>query len=116
MKVIYNKFIPFKGYKCINIFGLVFARKGSKVNTIDLNHEYIHTAQMRDLMYVGFYIWYIVEYLIRLIIYFNHSKAYHNISFEQEAYEYECKIDYVQGYRLPYTWFKYISWWNKENI
>ena len=67
-------------------------------------------------MYVGFYIWYIIEYIIRLIIYFNHKKAYRMISFEQEAYEYERNIDYVQGYRLPYTWFKYISLCNKENI
>ena len=27
MKVIYNNLIPFKGYKAINIFGLVFVRK-----------------------------------------------------------------------------------------
>lgn len=26
MKVIQNKFIPFKGYKYINIFGLIFTR------------------------------------------------------------------------------------------
>ena len=30
MKVIYNNLIPFKGYKAINIFGLVFVRKGAK--------------------------------------------------------------------------------------
>lgn len=29
MKVIYNNLIPFKGYKAINIFGLVFVRKGA---------------------------------------------------------------------------------------
>lgn len=26
MKVIYNKFIPFKGYKAMNLFGIVFAK------------------------------------------------------------------------------------------
>lgn len=30
MKVIYNNIIPFKGYKAINLFGLVFVRKGAK--------------------------------------------------------------------------------------
>lgn len=29
MKVIQNKFIPFKGYKYINIFGLIFTRDKS---------------------------------------------------------------------------------------
>ena len=28
MKVIYNKIIPLKGYKCINLFGVLFVRKG----------------------------------------------------------------------------------------
>lgn len=103
MKVIYNNIIPFKGYKVINLFGIVFARKDSLITTIDLNHEYIHISQMKDLLYIGFYIWYFIEYLIRLIIYHNHNKAYRMISFEQEAYEYEKQIDYVQGYRIPYT-------------
>lgn len=28
MKVVYNNLIPFKGYKAINLFGIIFARKG----------------------------------------------------------------------------------------
>ena len=27
MKIIYNNIIPFKGFKCINLFGVLFARK-----------------------------------------------------------------------------------------
>lgn len=34
MKVIYNNLIPFKGYKAINIFGLVFVRKGAKFTEV----------------------------------------------------------------------------------
>jgi len=29
MKIIYNNIIPFKGYKGINLFGVLFVRKGS---------------------------------------------------------------------------------------
>ena len=29
-KIIYNKFIPFKGYVAINLFGIIFARKEYK--------------------------------------------------------------------------------------
>lgn len=48
MKVIYNKFIPFKGFLAINILGVVFARKEYKpLKWQTLNHEAIHTAQMR---------------------------------------------------------------------
>ena len=39
MKVIQNKFIPFKGYKYINIFGLIFTRDKSKITDIEYNHE-----------------------------------------------------------------------------
>lgn len=30
MKIIYNDIIPFKGYKAINLFGIVFARKSAR--------------------------------------------------------------------------------------
>ena len=46
MKVIYNKVIPFKGFKCVNLFGVLFVREGCTMRTEDYNHEAIHTAQM----------------------------------------------------------------------
>lgn len=39
MKVIQNKFIPFKGYKYINLFGLIFTRDKSKITNVEYNHE-----------------------------------------------------------------------------
>lgn len=59
MKVIYNQFIPFKGYKCVNLFGVFFVREGCTMSDTDYNHEAIHTAQMKELLYIGFifYIW-----------------------------------------------------------
>lgn len=67
MKVIYNKIIPFKGYKCINLFGVLFVRKGCTMSKSDYNHEAIHTKQMKELLYVPFYILYLLEWLYRLI-------------------------------------------------
>lgn len=52
MKVIYNKFIPFKGYKAINLFGIVFVRKGAKFDTYDYNHEHIHLKQMQEMLWI----------------------------------------------------------------
>ena len=66
MKVIYNKIIPFKQFKCINLFGLLFVRKGCFMSEKDFNHEAIHTAQMKEMLYVFFYIWYFVEWLIEI--------------------------------------------------
>jgi len=82
--IIYNKFIPFKGFKAMNLFGIIFARE--QLNEIDINHEKIHTAQMKDLLFIGFYIWYLIEWIWNLFEYRNFIEAYKHISFEKEAY------------------------------
>jgi len=43
MKIINNSFIPVKGYKAINLFGVLFVRNNSKLSSTDINHEEIHT-------------------------------------------------------------------------
>ena len=64
MKVIQSNIIPFPGYIAVNLFGVVFVRKGrwdkkdQRTQARILNHEAIHTAQMKELAYVGFYVIY----------------------------------------------------------
>lgn len=94
MKIIYNNIIPFKGYKAINLFGFIFARKA--MDSVDQNHEAIHTAQMKELLYIFFYLWYFIEWLVLLIKYKNTNKAYRNIRFEKEAYNNEFDLDYLK--------------------
>lgn len=92
MKIIYNRFIPFKGFAAINLFGLCFARKECKpIVPHCINHERIHTAQMKELGYIGFYILYFLEWIYRLI--FHTKTAYRGISFEVEAYKHQ--YDYL---------------------
>lgn len=105
MKIIYNNIIPFPGYKAINLFGLLFVRKDAIMSEEDINHESIHTAQMKEMLYIFFYIWYIIEWIIRL---FKKGNAYRNISFEQEAYSNEDNLEYLKD-RKYYAWFKYIK-------
>lgn len=93
--IIYNKLIPFKGYKAINLFELIFVRKDVTFNVIDLNHEKIHSAQMRELLYIGFYIWYLIEWLFLIFRYHSCDLAYKNIRFEKEAYENQNNLDYL---------------------
>ncbi len=109
MKVIYNKYLPIKGYVAINLFGLVFARKEFKpISERTLNHERIHTAQMKELLFVFFYLWYGIEWVIRLIQYRETKKAYLNISFEREAYKNQYDLSYLK-YRKKYEFRKYLS-------
>ena len=42
MKIIKTKWFPFRGYKAINLFGILFT-KGDLSDT-EINHEAIHTA------------------------------------------------------------------------
>ena len=104
MKVIYNKWIPFKGFKCINLFGLLFVRKGCFMSEKDFNHEAIHTAHMKEMLYVFFYIWYFAEWIIRL---FGKGNAYRNLGFEKEAYSNDDNLTYLDT-RPRFAWWKYI--------
>ena len=107
MRVIRNKIIPFPGYKAINLFGVMFVRGDAKVDEKTIRHESIHMAQMQEMLYIFFYLWYVVEWVVRL---FMKGNAYRNISFEREAYENEKDVDYLD-LRYPYAWFDHI----KEN-
>ncbi|EFA43054.1 hypothetical protein HMPREF0645_2495 [Hallella bergensis DSM 17361] len=62
----------------------------------DLNHEAIHTAQMRELLYVPFYVLYVLEWLWLLPRYPKRHEAYRHISFECEAYAHQAEPDYLK--------------------
>lgn len=102
MRIIYNKIIPFKGFSAINLFGVVFARRESRITPHCINHEKIHTAQMRELGYVGFYILYFLEWLYRLCV--DTKRAYRAISFEQEAYAHQHNYDYLNSRKHFAQW------------
>ena len=111
MKVIQNNVIPFKGFLAINLFGVVFARKEPwrKLETWDrlrvINHESIHTAQMKELLYIGFYLLYFLEWVYRLI--FHTKSAYEGISFEKEAYAWETDMTYLKNRKHFAQWRKH---------
>lgn len=102
MTIIRNNIIPFKGFAAINIVGIVFARKDAYISHQTLNHEAIHTSQMRELAYIPFYILYLLEWIVRL---FMAGNAYRNISFEREAYDNERNPEYVKQ-RKHYAWIR----------
>ena len=102
MKIIYNNIIPFKGFAAMNLFGVIFARKEAKpLSKRTLNHEAIHTAQMRELGYIFFYLCYVVEWIVRLCM---KGSAYRNISFEREAYAHQGAKRYLKTRRHFAQW------------
>lgn len=119
MIIIKNNIIPLKGFKAMNLFGAIFVRKGKTLTDIDKNHEYIHTLQMIETLFIGFYLWYGLEYVCRWAWRFFHKPsqpfykrkwmrlAYYDISFEQEAYEFQKDENYIKNRKL-FSWFKYL--------
>lgn len=104
MKILYCKHIPPKGFDAVNIMGLCVCRRGVKVSDSLLRHEKIHTAQMREMLYVFFYIWYVAEWLFR-IARGEGDDAYRRMSFEREAYGHDSDRDYLSR-RKHYAWLK----------
>lgn len=96
-----------KGY-CLNLFGTLWSRETNWIDKYVINHERIHDAQQKELLYIPFYLLYIIEWLIRLIKYKNSNRAYKNISFEREAYKYGNDLTYLKN-RKPYSWIKLIN-------
>ena len=104
MKIIRNNIIPFSGYKAMNLFGVLFVRGNARIDDITLNHEKIHTAQIKEMLYVFFYVWYVIEWLIRL----PKGNAYRNISFEREAYANDKDPNYLNT-RKVFAFLKYME-------
>ena len=70
-----------------------------------INHEEIHWKQQMEMLIIFFYVWYLIEWIIRLFI--HGRQAYYNISFEREANDFENDLTYLEK-RKHYTWIKKI--------
>ena len=107
MIIIRNNLIPFPDYSAVTIWPFVFVRKNAWYsNDID-RHERIHGRQQLEMLLLLFYLWYGLEYLVRLCIMRDRDRAYRSISFEQEAYAHERDQDYLK-HRRWYAWLKYL--------
>ena len=132
MRIIYNKFLPAKGFGLMNILGLVFSRiqKGAVSNS-SIRHEAIHTAQQYEILALSALIalvlsnvysswWYllivvampiaiyILAWLIELALP-PYNSAYKDSPFEREAYANQYNEEYLATRKL-FAWVKYILW------
>lgn len=105
--MIHNRFIPWGSFVAINLFGLIFVRRGEELNATGIRHEHIHTRQMCEMLFIGFYLWYVIEWLVRLARLRNGKRAYFDISFEREAYQNQSNINYLKE-RRHFAWRKYL--------
>ena len=82
-----------KNFLAVCLFGFVLSVR--PLNKTELNHELIHAAQQRELLYLPFFIWYGLEWLILLLKYRDGMEAYRHIRFEQEAYRHQADLSYL---------------------
>ena len=108
MFVVVNKYVLAKRFDGIVLWPFIFVkRRELKGNTTFMNHECIHLRQQLELLVLPFFIWYLLEYLFRLLKYRSSYKAYNMISFEREAYKHEKDMGYLRRRRLWAFW-KYV--------
>jgi len=92
-----NRFLLRKKFDGMTLWPFVILKnKQLKNDKTLLNHERIHLRQQAELLVIFFYVWYGIEFMLRLLRYKNKYQAYRSISFEKEAYGNEKDLEYLQ--------------------
>lgn len=132
MIIIRNKFIPFPGFKALNFLGILFVRGNAKITDRTLNYERIHSRQIVEVIALSFlplsfylhfggkwlfgallslfsyYIWYVIEWVVHLMMGKGKHEAYRSICFENEAYSNDTNFEYLKN-RSLFNFFDYIK-------
>ena len=99
--ILFSKYLVPRGYTGITIYPFVFLKsKSLKKDKVLINHERIHLKQQIEFLIIPFYIFYVIEFIVRFVQYKNWYSAYRNISFEREAYINEENLDYLKSRRF----------------
>ena len=97
------RFLP---YAAIALYPFIIVKYEELRNdAVIIHHERIHHRQQLELLLVGFYVFYGVNYLLNLFKYRNHVKAYREIIFEREAYAMDKDPEYLKKRK----WFAFLK-------
>lgn len=108
MFLIVNKYLLRKRFVGLTLWPFIIMKcKALKNDTVFINHECIHLRQQVELLILPFFVWYVIEYGVRLIQYKDRYRAYRNISFEREAYQNENTLNYLEK-RTFWSFVKYL--------
>ncbi|GAB2595570.1 hypothetical protein [Spirosoma areae] len=99
--------IPSLGPDGMALFPFILVRQPNPSPTL-LNHERIHLRQQAEFGIFAFYIWYVLEYMIRRFQYRTHYQAYRNISFEREAFANDQNLTYLKN-RPFWRFWRYVK-------
>jgi len=108
MKIIRCSWFPPRGYVAITLVWWIVVKTGHTITSTLINHELIHSRQQKEMLVIFFFLWYGLEFIVRLVQYRDYKKAYRNISFEREAYDNEANTGYLNSRRC-FAWIHYIK-------
>ena len=108
MFLLVSRYLIPKGFSGLSVYPFVIvSERKYRDNRGFINHEKIHIRQQIEMLVLPFFIWYVLEYFVRLIQYKNRNLAYRNISFEREAYKNESDLHYLKTRRF-WTFLHYL--------
>ena len=90
-----NRRFPKKGFRAITLYPFVFYKGELPQETI--NHESIHGRQQKELLIIGFYMAYVIEWLF---------EEYRTICFEEEARAHQYDDNYLNNRKWFAMWRK----------
>ncbi|RCH54734.1 hypothetical protein DJ568_09595 [Mucilaginibacter hurinus] len=100
--------VPFLWVDGMAVFPVILVRNKAAIqNEVLINHERIHLKQQLELLVMPFYILYLLNYIVNILIHRQHNKAYQNIVFEREAYSNEKNLKYTAT-RVVWAWRNYL--------
>jgi len=104
----FHKYITMSGTRAITLWPLVIMRDetGRQDHRL-VRHERIHLRQQLEMLIIFFYLWYVTEFLIRLLRHRHVHTSYLALSMEREAYAHESDPDYLDNRRF-YAWLSYL--------
>lgn len=96
--ILISKYLVPRGFTGIALFPFIFLKYANlKEDALLVNHERIHLRQQQELLILLFFVFYVIEFIFRLMQYRSLYLAYKNISFEREAYRNEKDLNYIKS-------------------
>jgi hypothetical protein len=107
MKYPFIIIVPALRVNAMALFPFILVKEAAfKDDEVLIRHERIHLRQEVELLIIPFYLLYLFNYLIGLIRFREHDKAYRAIIFEREAYSNEATPNYLKK-RKFWAWINY---------
>ena len=104
--LIYSKWLVPPSAAGWAIFPFIIFKRKEYATEEKINHERIHLAQQLELLILPFYVFYVLNFIVNLLM--MNRKPYRNIIFEKEAYDNERDLRYLED-RKFWAFLKYFG-------